>query len=255
MVRILNAAAIVQIVLGATLSNDPSKDWIDGLNIVVTLSVVTLVWSITNWKKEHKFHELNDITNEGTTYKVIRNGNPFDILSDDLVVWDLIKLIGDILPADLLLVDSNGIKMDESSLTVESETLSKDIYEKCVEYIKNKKGNKSPSPLMLSGTNCVEGTGSATVIAVDDHSQKGIIRRTVDNAQEKNKSPLEEKLEDIAEKIGYFRMLAGIVTLVALVIRFGTSYANNRKEYDRSIAEQGIFGFYVQNYPNQIFNS
>ena len=46
-------------------------------------------------------------------------------------------MIGDILPADLLLVDSNGIKMDVSSLTVESETLSKDIYEKCVEYIKN----------------------------------------------------------------------------------------------------------------------
>ena len=86
MVRILNAAAIVQIVLGATLSNDPSKDWVDGLNIVVTVLVVTLVWSITNWKKKHKFHELNDITNEGTTYKVIRNGNPFDILSDDLVV-------------------------------------------------------------------------------------------------------------------------------------------------------------------------
>ena len=138
--------------------------------------MVTLVWSITNWKKEHKFHELNDITNEGTTYKVIRNGNPFDIPSDDLVVGDLIQvMIGDILPTDLLLVDSNGIKMDESSLTVESETLSKDIYEKCVEYIKNKKGNESPSPLMLSGTNCVEGTGSAIVIAVDDHSQKVLL--------------------------------------------------------------------------------
>ncbi len=61
MVRILIAAAIVQIVLGATLSDDPSKDWVDGLSIVVTLLVVILVRSITNWKKEHKFHELNDI--------------------------------------------------------------------------------------------------------------------------------------------------------------------------------------------------
>ena len=191
MVRILISAAIVQIILGVTFSIDPSKDWVDGLNIVVTVLVVTLVWSITNWKKKHKFHELNDITNKVTTYKVVRKRNPFDIPSDDLVVGDLIQvMIGDILPTDLLLVDSNGIKMDESSLTVESETLSKDIYEKCVEYIKNKKGNESPSPLMLSGTNCVEGTGSAIVIAVDDHSQKGIIRRKVNNAQEKNKSPL-----------------------------------------------------------------
>ena len=79
MVRILIAAAIVQIILGATLSEDPSKDWVDGLSIVVAVLVVTLVGSITNWKKEHKFHELNNIQNEGTTYKVIRNGNPFDI--------------------------------------------------------------------------------------------------------------------------------------------------------------------------------
>ena len=97
MVRILIAAAIVQIVLGATLSDDPSKDWIDGLSIVAAVLVVTLVGSITNWKKEHKFHELNDIQNEGTTYKVIRNGNPFDIPSDDLLVGDLIQImVGDI---------------------------------------------------------------------------------------------------------------------------------------------------------------
>jgi magnesium-transporting ATPase (P-type) len=65
--------------------------------------------------------------------------------------------------------------MDESSLTGEIETLSKDIYEKCVEYIKNKKGKKSPSPLILSGTNCVEGTGSAIVIAVGIIVQKVLL--------------------------------------------------------------------------------
>ncbi len=93
MVRILIAAAIVQIVLGATLSDDPSKDWVDGLSIVVTLLVVILVRSITNWKKEHKFNELNDITNKVTTYKVVQKRNPFDIPSDDLIVGDLIQVM------------------------------------------------------------------------------------------------------------------------------------------------------------------
>lgn len=45
---------------------------------------------------------------------------------------------------------------------------------------------------MLSGTNCVEGTGFGIVLAVGDHSQKGIIRRTVDNAQENSQTPLEK---------------------------------------------------------------
>ncbi len=254
MVRILIVAAIVQIVLGATLGEDPSKDWVDGLSIVIAVLVVTLVGSITNWKKENKFHELNDIQNEGTKYKVIRNGNPLDIPSDDLLVGDLINImVGDILPADLLLVEGNGIKMDESALTGESETLKKEVYEKCI--LKNIKNSKPPSPLMLSGTNCIEGTGKGIVIAVGDYSQKGIIRRTVDNAQENAKTPLEEKLERIAEIIGYFGMAAGIITLIALMIRFGVNYVNDRKEYRKSSSEQSLLGSYLSNKPNEQLNS
>ena len=229
MIRILIIAAIVQIVLGATLGEDPSKDWVDGLSIVIAVLVVTLVGSITNWKKENKFHELNDIQNEGTKYKVIRNGNPNDISSDDLLVGDLVFImVGDILPADLL-----------------------EVYDKCIESLKNVKNTKPPSPLMLSGTFCIEGTGSAIVIAVGDHSQKGIIRRTVDNAQENAKTPLEEKLEDIAEKIGYFGMAAGIITLVALFIRFGVSYVSDMKEYKKSSFEQALYSSYLSFEPNK----
>ena len=43
----------------------------------------------------------------------------------------------------------------------------------------------------------------------------------MDNAQENSKTPLEEKFEVIAWMIGYFGLGAGIVTLVALFIRFG----------------------------------
>ena len=52
MIRILIVAAIVQIVFGATLSDDPGKDWIDGLSIIIAIVVVVLVGSITNWQKE-----------------------------------------------------------------------------------------------------------------------------------------------------------------------------------------------------------
>ena len=47
MVRILIVAAVVSIVLGCTFSEDPSKDWIDGVSIVVAVLVVVLVGSIT----------------------------------------------------------------------------------------------------------------------------------------------------------------------------------------------------------------
>ncbi len=249
MIRILIAAAAVQIVLGATFGEDPSKDWIDGLSIIAAVIVVTLVGSITNYKKETKFHELNTIQNQGTTYKIIRNGIPVDIISDDILVGDLINIvIGDILPADLLLIEGNGIKLDESSLTGESEYLKKETFEKCREMRDSGKYDKIPSPLMLSGSNCVEGTGIAIVLAVGDHSQKGIIRRTVDNAQENNKTPLEQKLDIIVEYIGWFGMGAGATTLVALTLRFIISFFKEEKEYERESTKKDLAYAILTNY-------
>ena len=48
------------------------------------------------------------------------------MLADDLLVGDLIKVkYGEILPADMMLVEGNAIKIDESSLTGESDPQKK----------------------------------------------------------------------------------------------------------------------------------
>ena len=151
MVRILIVCAVVQIVLGCTLSEDPSRDWVDGVSIIVAILVVVLVGSITNYQKETKFHELNEVQNEGTKYTIIRNGEPGEYVSDDLLVGDLIAVnYGDIMAADCLLVEGNGIKMDESALTGESDAMKKEPYQRCMEILNATKGkDKVPSPLIL----------------------------------------------------------------------------------------------------------
>ena len=251
MVRILIIAAIVSIVLGCTFSEDPSKDWIDGFSIVIAVLVVVLVGSITDYQKEKKFHELNEVQAEGTKYKLIRNGQPEDHISDDLLVGDLIMVnYGDIMAADVLLIEGNGIKMDESALTGESDAMKKEKYEKCKE-LQDSGETKLPSPLILSGTNCVEGSGKGIVIAVGEHSQKGIIRRTVDNAQENSQTPLEAKLERIAELIGYFGIGAGIVTLVALMIRFAISYTDEIDDYNTTSDLETIITTILFNFPHK----
>ena len=251
MVRILILCAIVQIVLGCTLSDDPSKDWIDGVSIIVAILVVVLVGSITNYQKESKFHELNEVQSEGTKYNIIRNGVPNEYISDDILVGDLIMVnYGDIMAADLLLIEGNGIKMDESALTGESDAMKKEPFHKCIE-LQEKGETKLPSPLILSGTNCIEGSGKAIVLAVGGHSQKGIIRQTVDNAQENNKTPLEEKLDVIAEMIGYFGLGAGIITLVALFIRFGISFSILLKDYNKDSKIESIMTAFLFNFPDK----
>ena len=112
----------------------------------------------------------------------------------------------------------NGIKIDESSLTGESKAVSKKPFEKYKEDYENK-NKKISSNILLSGTNVIEGAGTAIIIAIGEHSQKGIIRGTIDNAQEDNKTPLENKLNDIADLIGFFELGSAIITLIALVIQ------------------------------------
>ena len=249
MVRILILAAIVSIVLGCTFSEDPSKDWVDGVSIIIAVLIVVLVGSITDYQKEQKFHELNEVQSEGTKYKLIRNGQPYDHISDDLLVGDLIMInYGDIMAADILLIEGNGIKMDESALTGESDAMKKEKFEKCNEMLQNGE-KKLPSPLILSGTNCIEGSGKGIVIAVGEHSQKGIIRRTVDNAQEDSKTPLEAKLERIAELIGYFGIGAGFVTLIALMIRFAISFSEELDDYNETSDTEGVITSILFNFP------
>ena len=251
MVRILIICAIIEIILGCTLSDDPSKDWIDGVSIIIAILVVVLVGSITNYQKETKFHELNDEQNKGTKYNIIRNGVPNEYISDDILVGDLIMVnYGDIMAADLLLIEGNGIKIDESALTGESDAMKKEPYHKCIE-LQDKGEHNLPSPLILSGTNCIEGSGKAIVLAVGEHSQKGIIRRTVDNAQQNNQTPLEEKLEKIAGLIGYFGLFAGVVTLIALFIRFGITFSSQIKDYNLNSKIQSIMTSFLYNFPEK----
>ena len=209
-------------------------DWIDGTSIIIAVLVVVSVGSITNYKKEMKFQDLNNIQQGTTKYNVVRNGVPQLIISDELLVGDLVKInYGEILPADMLLIEGDGIKIDESALTGESNAVKKNSYQKCLDELET--GEKNPSSMiLLSGTNVVEGTGTCICIAIGEHSQKGIIRGTIDNAAEDNKTPLEHKLNKIADLIGYFGLGSAVVTLIALVIQMIVRYSIGEEDFEVS---------------------
>ena len=75
----------------------------------------------------------------------------------------------------------------------------------------------------------MEGSGSAIVVAIGEYSQKGIIKGTIDNAQEENKTPLENKLNIIADLIGYFGLGSAVVTFIALCIQLTIEYFSNKE--------------------------
>ena len=231
MIIILLSSAALEVIIGVTISEEKKYGWIDGTSVFCAVFTVVFVESFTNWKKEKKFYELNNLRNSTTTFKVLRNSNKINLTSEELLVGDIIFIsIGDIIPADLLVIESSGIKMDESSLTGESHLVSIDSYENCIKRKENDE-NSNLSPIILSGTDCIEGNGKAVIICVGEKSTKGKIQRMVDNSKEEKITPLQEKLEVLAKTIGIFAFSAGFISFVCLCFRLGFIYFSDYKQY------------------------
>ena len=82
-------------------------------------------------------------------FAVIRGGQSIQIVVNELVVGDVAQIkYGDLLPADGVLIQSNDLKIDESSLTGESDQI-----------------RKSPEhdPIIMSGTHVMEGSGKVRI--------------------------------------------------------------------------------------------
>ncbi len=252
MIRILIVAAIVQIILGVIpgVAEDPSKEWVEGFSILVAILVVVSVGSITNWSKELSFRKLNAKTESDLQVNLVRDGVPMTKHPDDILVGDFIKLkYGDMMKVDGIILEASELEYDESPLTGESVKKKKVTYEKFAEQYEKEfvtkkiKGDNLSSCLVYSGSRCCKGEGLMLCLRVGKNSEKGKIEAIVLASQESedSKSPLEEKLDIMANDIGKFGLMAAIITFVALIIRFGVGYHNSKIEYDNYVLKQAQY--------------
>lgn len=135
--------------------------WIEGVAILCAVIVVVLVTATNDWQKERQFRGLQDKIESDHKMSVMRDGEISEVLVGDIVVGDICLVkYGDLLPADGVIIQSNDLKVDESSLTGEPDQVKKG------EHI---------DPMLLSGTHVMEGSGRMVVTAVGINSQAGII--------------------------------------------------------------------------------
>eukprot|EP01137_Pigoraptor_chileana_P027909 Opistho-2@11125 len=157
---VLICSGTASLVLGVTpLEKHPEVGWIEGVSILIAVLVVITVAAVNDYQKEQQFRRLNAVK-EDIMIKVIRDGRPTEVSTFDLCVGDVIRLeVGDVLTVDGVFIEGNDLKLDESSMTGESDLIKKD-------------GDR---PFLFSGTSVMEGIGKMLVVAVGPHSQAGII--------------------------------------------------------------------------------
>ena len=213
MIRILILAAFFQIIVGSIpIIRESENDWVEGLSIIVAVVIVVSVGSITNYSKEKKFRELNEQKDQLVKFTVLRDGVPKEIHEEAILVGDIIKVeLGMILPADGLLLEGNEIKVEESSLTGESDLIEKETFEyvkrRIIEEIRLNRGVEPTgkhvvgSPLLFSGTEVTEGSGWYVALRIGPSSEKGKIQEQVRNEQNKSKGKKKKEKKDVEVKV------------------------------------------------------
>uniref|UniRef100_A0A8C8VIJ5 Calcium-transporting ATPase n=1 Tax=Pelusios castaneus TaxID=367368 RepID=A0A8C8VIJ5_9SAUR len=146
---------------GAEAEGESEAGWIEGAAILLSVICVVLVTAFNDWSKEKQFRGLQSRIEHEQKFTVIRNGQQIQVPVAELVVGDVAQIkYGDLLPADGVLIQGNDLKIDESSLTGESDHVRKSV---------------DKDPMLLSGTHVMEGSGRMVVTAVGVNSQTGII--------------------------------------------------------------------------------
>ncbi|XP_064604968.1 plasma membrane calcium-transporting ATPase 2-like isoform X2 [Liolophura sinensis] len=165
--------------------SESQAGWIEGLAILVAVIVVVLVTAFNDWRKEKQFRGLQNKIEHEHKFATIRGGEVLQIPVGELVAGDICQVkYGDLLPADGILIQSNDLKVDESSLTGESDHV--------------KKGDVT-DPMLLSGTHVMEGSGKMLVVAVGVNSQTGIIFALLGASQEDSEKKKKKKKKGEAD--------------------------------------------------------
>ncbi len=196
--QILIVAAIVSLIIG--IYDDPATGYVEGMAILAACLIVSVVTAVNDYQKESQFRELS-AANDEVDVLVVRSGRYLSIPVGDIVVGDLVSLeAGDAIPCDGVVVNFDGLEVDESALTGEPEDINKDA---------------ENDPFLLSGCTVIAGSGKFVATAVGKNSQWGVIKSHLEKEQEE--TPLQEKLDDMAAMIGYVGMAAAAATFVAMM--------------------------------------
>jgi Ca2+-transporting ATPase len=195
------------------------------------------VGTLNDWQMQRQFNTLNKKAGDRHV-KVIRSGKSAEVSIFDIMVGDVMHLFaGDMVPVDGVFISGHGVKCDESSATGESDLLKKVGADEVFAILDDvAKGGKPPAdiekldPFIISGSKVNEGTGTFLVTAVGVNSSYGRIMMSMHTEQED--TPLQKKLNVLADGIAKFGAGAGLLLFIVLLIKFLAGLPNNHADPD-----------------------
>ena len=219
-IRILLFAASLSLLAGCF-----EGGFIETIGILFAILLATGIAFWFELDAAKKFDALNTLSGE-TPVKVVRQGVVTEVPTSELVVGDIVMLdAGDEVPADMQLIHSVELQVNESGLTGEP------IAHKSTDTASDSGHAAFPPNLLLRSSLVVAGSAVARVCAVGDHTEIGKVAResyTLSAAQ----TPLSRQLDKLSGHISRVGTIVAVLAFVAFTVHDLATYIPTVSSWD-----------------------
>jgi Ca2+-transporting ATPase len=186
-------------------------DWVEGLAIAAVIFINAGIGFFTELRAIRSMEALHRLSR--VNVKVRREGKIQEIPAEDLVPGDIAVLEGgDIITADLRLIQASKLQADESALTGESLPVSKGVEPSEGEVPLAERKN-----MVFKGTALTRGSGEGVVVGTGMNTELGRISSLVEEAEEES-TPLEKRLDQLGRRlIGVTLAIAAFVVVAGIL--------------------------------------
>ena len=209
-VIMLIVAIVVSVAIGwyKSAGGDSWSEYVDAITIGAIVILNAAVGFIQEYRSEKAIDAMKKL--QAPRAHVLRDRKPTVVPAREVVPGDILVLeAGDHVPADAALIDSTDLMTEEAALTGESSPVSK------------KRGVLPENTLVADrknmvfmGTHATYGRARAVVTGTGMSTEFGKIAELVQSVEEEQ-TPLQQKLESFAKKLG--KIIIGIVILIFFI--------------------------------------
>lgn len=182
---------------------------VDACAIIFIILIDAIVGTVQEWKASKSAEALQDLIK--VQVKVLRDGKEQLIESNQLVIGDIVLLeSGNKISADLRVIESKNLTVDESILTGESINVLK-----TADIIENNYSISDCKNMLFAGTSVITGRGVAVVCETAANTEIGKIADKVTKTDD-TKSPLTIRMEKFSKQITVLIIIIAIIIAILL---------------------------------------
>lgn len=209
MIIVLLVAAILSFVV----SIYEGESYVDAIIILIVVLLNAILGVLQETKADKAIDALQKMNS--SFIKVKRNAKIKSIKTEELVMGDIILLeAGDYVPADARVLSSFSLKINESSLTGESDSVLKN-FSKLLdkEYSLGDRIN-----MVYSGSSVVYGRGEAVITSTGMNTELGKIATVITSMKDED-TPLQRKMNNLSKTLSIFVVMIAMIMFVIGVIQ------------------------------------